>query len=385
MAHFRVASSLSAMMVMVLASMAQAEEAASVDTLRERYASLASIKTLEAAVDARLAATPAQSIAFRCAKKPSQTLSFSLDDTTGYVKLGSHEYYYQDNAIALVRVRDGSSDARHYFRQIDGVAHRFRCEYTDATAQEMRLIPCSGDVSLGAETVLGAVQSGLYDAALQGRPDCSYSGGEKAVIETIRKHFGQLSQLETTNWVTAYNNTDGIEATESFSRNIDDAGTGKLTHRIQVLWSPTDQPDSDGPLCEDRLDQHYPDSEGMCTTERKTRELTYYYHSGLLFFVFETYDLTSKKCFQDCKPVWDTQWNCTVECEERIKTERERRLYYSGAELVRCLETNVRSKAKSACPKYGMGEYWGLGHALIDASEDVIKTRVKAMTADDYR
>ena len=383
--HLRVAGSLSAMMVMVLAPMAQAEQAASVDTLRERYASLASIKTLEAAVDARLAATPAQSIAFRCTQKPSQTLSFSLDETTGYVKLGAHEYFYQDNAIALVRVRDGSSDARYYFRQIDGVTHRFRCEHTDTTTQEMRLIPCAGDVSLDAKTVLGAVQSELYDAALQGRPDCSYSGGEKAVIATIRKHFGQLSQLETTQWVTAYNDTDGIEATESFSRNIDDAGTGKLTHRTQVLWSLTDQPGSDFSSCEGRLDQQYPDSEGMCTTERKTRERTYYYHSGLLFFVFETYDLTSKTCVQNCKPVWDTQWNCTVECDERISAKRERRLYYSGAELIRCLETNVRSKAKSACPKYGMGEYWGSGHALIDASADVVKTRVKAMTADDYR
>ena len=94
-------------------------------------------------------------------------------------------------------------------------------------------------------------------------PRLQLLGGRKGGIATIRKHFGQLSQLETTQWVTAYNDTDGIEATESFSRNIDDAGTGKLTHRTQVLWSLTDQPGSDFSSCEGRLDQQYPDSEGM--------------------------------------------------------------------------------------------------------------------------
>ena len=86
------------------------------------------------------------------------------------------EYFYQGASIALVRVRGGSSDARYYFRRTDGVTHRFRCEHTDTATQEMRLIPCAEDVTLDAETVLGAVQSELYDAALQGRPDCSYSG-----------------------------------------------------------------------------------------------------------------------------------------------------------------------------------------------------------------
>jgi hypothetical protein len=332
-------------------------------SLQERHEALSLAKTLEMMLDTTEEKKPTQSVTFRCAGNKSQTLNASLDENeTGYVQFGGRDYVYDQGHIVLVRVNDSEGQQRHYFHTEMAKAHRFRCEHIDTKTNTTSLIPCAPDVSLNADTILGAVRSGLYEAAVTERPDCKVKKNE--IIDTIKKHFSEINKLTTRYWY----DLEGEYSRENFSRNIDDAGTGKIVHSI-----------SGGRSCEEQLENSGPSEYGeSCSGEEKKTEINYYFHSGILFFVFETFESTFTECEKTCKPVWHTQWDCSTKCDDKPARKRERRLYYSGSRLIRCLENKVPSKSKSSCIGPRTSGYWEAGMSLSNATQESMKLRESA-------